>query len=192
VTVVNIQQLVLNSPQRVDLAIPDLKVIEAQECLQCGFIGGTEGSIREHCKQNHKWRRQDELAWKACHAQSFFSSLNRKSKYFKVLSPDTQVGDLNKASLMENLLTKIAEINLERTRRQSGLVTLQQQRPQDQTTWIRRTEWPKEFMNRDMGVITERMNKPTKKEPDLLVIWDSTVKCIEECVKGVKDLEDRG
>ncbi len=62
VTVVDTQQLILNSPRDVGPAILGLKVIKAQECLQCAFIGGTERSIQEHCRSIHKWRHQDGLS----------------------------------------------------------------------------------------------------------------------------------
>src|SRR5579862_7206092 len=99
VTVVDTQQLILNSPRDVGPAILGLKVIKAQECLQCAFIGGTERSIQEHCRSIHKWRHQDGLSWRECHAQSFFSGTNKRGKYFKVLPPETSAEDLNKATL---------------------------------------------------------------------------------------------
>lgn len=79
VTVVDTQQLILNSPRSVDSAIYGLKVIKAQACLQCGFMGGTKGSIQEHCKRDHEWQRQDG-PWRECYAQSFiFSGSNGPS-----------------------------------------------------------------------------------------------------------------
>jgi hypothetical protein len=44
-----------------------------------------------------------------------------------------------------------------------------------------------------MREITKRNDKPNnKQELDLLIVWNSAVKCIERCVRRVKDLEARG
>jgi hypothetical protein len=175
-------------------AIPNIKVIDGFECIECGKLTGSIGSMKVHCQVEHCWTKAQSETWKDCKLQSFFNKPNIRYmlieltnyRYFKVTVEED----------MELPIDRLMESSLEEAYRrdeefQHGLNHIMDTATMvDKSPWIRRTGWTESFIGRDMDKLVEAIDSPGMNDA-IYAIPKGVERLLRRCGDGVRDCERR-
>ena len=176
------------TPEIDDGPIEGLELIsDGQKCIYSDCIGYFSASIvtmQIHCR-THGWKKNDPIMWKNCAVQTFFQGVHRK--FFEVdVERQQRFGlDILLNDILEEANRRDEEHSLTLNHvMESHLVT--------KSPWDLRTDWEKRFKGKDMKVLNELTKKPEESEGEIFRVWQSGLRVVQKCWKGVDDISDRG
>lgn len=69
-------------PEPTEDPLPGLSIHDGWACKNCGYLCTSLGTMKEHCKRTHQWRKANVNQWRAAKVQTFFGG--NKRRFFEV------------------------------------------------------------------------------------------------------------
>jgi len=120
--------------------------------------------------------------------QTFFQG--RDTKYFAVINDHPPLNNSDKINLLNQMLES-AKLKDKELRSERDIVKEDKGKTEN-SPWLGRTNWKNMFLGRDMRRLVGFANKDVSLEPQLELVKKSVHRVIENCLKGVQDLDVRG
>ena len=162
-------------------------ISDGQRCIYSDCIGYLSTSIitmKIHCR-THGWKKNDPIMWKNCAVQTFFQGVYRKFFEVDVERQQRFSLDILLNDILEEANRRDEEHSLTLNHvTESHLVT--------KSPWDLRTDWEKRFKGKDMKVLNELTKKHEENEGEIFRVWQSGLRVVQKCWKGVDDISDRG
>jgi len=126
--------------------------------------------------------------WESQTIQTFFP--NTDTKFFAVTVANPPPTNSDKMNLLNQMLEsaklKDKELRLEKD------IVREDKGKTENSPWLGRTDWKEMFLGRDMKRLVGFTNKDVALEPQLQLVKNSVHRVIENCLKGIGDLDTRG
>jgi len=166
-------------------AIDGLKLYKGYECEECEYLCVKVRSMEEHCRSCHDWKKAMGIKWTECQLQTWFPSKDKK--YFKVIyeTPRSTVTELR----LDDLL--IAQKEKEVIEEKEMMVVSKEQDKRERTPWLNKTGWLEVFAGKDMDRLAKSVEKPSKLDVELWLVYERTEAVLRRCIEGVKDCRRR-